>query len=163
MVKESCSWTKSNVSLGHRTFIGEEGKAANYITTWYLLCVCPEQDITVKTEAYHEVVAKEELVYLTSDSPNVLTELDETKAYVIGGLVDHNHHKVSTTELPTIFEGDYMVDCHRTAKIFFLSNRLGVLTRKSDIQFQIDPLPLDTSRRSEPSSGPMFVSCWSDL
>uniref|UniRef100_A0A674C7Y3 tRNA methyltransferase 10 homolog A n=1 Tax=Salmo trutta TaxID=8032 RepID=A0A674C7Y3_SALTR len=51
------------------------------------------KDITVKTEAYHEVVAKEELVYLTSDSPNVLTELDETKAYVIGGLVDHNHHK----------------------------------------------------------------------
>ncbi|XP_023830255.1 tRNA methyltransferase 10 homolog A-like [Salvelinus sp. IW2-2015] len=51
------------------------------------------KDITVKTEAYHEVMAKEELVYLTSDSPNVLTELDETKAYVIGGLVDHNHHK----------------------------------------------------------------------
>ncbi|KAK6292098.1 RNA (guanine-9-)-methyltransferase domain-containing protein 2 [Coregonus clupeaformis] len=56
------------------------------------------KDITVKTEAYHEVVAKEELVYLTSDSPNVLTELDDTKAYVIGGLVDHNHHKGITFE-----------------------------------------------------------------
>lgn len=62
------------------------------------MCVRLGQDITVKAEAYHEVVAKEQLVYLTSDSPNVLTELDDTKAYVIGGLVDHNHHKVRTTE-----------------------------------------------------------------
>lgn len=64
------------------------------------LCVCVfascslVKDITIKSEHYHEVLAKNELVYLTSDSPNVLTELDQGKAYVIGGLVDHNHHKV---------------------------------------------------------------------
>ncbi|XP_072232201.1 tRNA methyltransferase 10 homolog A isoform X1 [Leuresthes tenuis] len=51
------------------------------------------KDISIKTEHYGEVFAKEELVYLTSDSPNVLQELDRKKAYVIGGLVDHNHHK----------------------------------------------------------------------
>ncbi|XP_028932989.1 tRNA methyltransferase 10 homolog A [Ornithorhynchus anatinus] len=51
------------------------------------------KDIHIKPEHYTEFVAKEELVYLTSDSPNVLKELDESKAYVIGGLVDHNHHK----------------------------------------------------------------------
>lgn len=56
------------------------------------------KDITISTEHYSEVVVKEELVYLTSDSPNVLEELDPKKAYVIGGLVDHNHHKGITFE-----------------------------------------------------------------
>ncbi|KAG7271425.1 hypothetical protein CRUP_013675 [Coryphaenoides rupestris] len=51
------------------------------------------KDITVRMEHYTEVVAKQDLLYLTSDSPNVLVEMDPTKAYVIGGLVDHNHHK----------------------------------------------------------------------
>ncbi|TDG99984.1 hypothetical protein EPR50_G00200400 [Perca flavescens] len=59
------------------------------------------KDISIKTEHYSQVVAKEELVYLTSDSPNVLEELDHTKAYVIGGLVDHNHHKGITFERAT--------------------------------------------------------------
>lgn len=56
------------------------------------------KDITIKEEHYSTVVAKDELVYLTSDSPNVLEELDQNKAYVIGGLVDHNHHKGITYE-----------------------------------------------------------------
>lgn len=56
------------------------------------------KDISFKTEHYIEIVPKEDLVYLTSDSPNVLTELDQSKAYVIGGLVDHNHHKGITFE-----------------------------------------------------------------
>ncbi|XP_061619063.1 RNA (guanine-9-)-methyltransferase domain-containing protein 2 [Phyllopteryx taeniolatus] len=56
------------------------------------------KDISIKLEHYSEVLAKEDVVYLTSDSPNVLTELDHKKAYVIGGLVDHNHHKGVTLE-----------------------------------------------------------------
>ncbi|KAG9274194.1 hypothetical protein AMEX_G11092 [Astyanax mexicanus] len=51
------------------------------------------KDVHIKPEHFHEVLSKDDLVYLTSDSPNVLEELDENKAYVIGGLVDHNHHK----------------------------------------------------------------------
>ncbi|KAG7330080.1 hypothetical protein KOW79_006302 [Hemibagrus wyckioides] len=51
------------------------------------------KDVHIKSEHFHEILSKDDLVYLTSDSPNILQELDEAKAYVIGGLVDHNHHK----------------------------------------------------------------------
>ncbi|XP_069486824.1 tRNA methyltransferase 10 homolog A isoform X1 [Ambystoma mexicanum] len=51
------------------------------------------KDIHIKAEHYMELAKPEDLIYLTSDSPDVLEELDDTKAYVIGGLVDHNHHK----------------------------------------------------------------------
>ncbi|KAM9827241.1 tRNA methyltransferase 10 homolog A [Neosynchiropus ocellatus] len=51
------------------------------------------KDISIKAEHYSDIIAKDQLVYLTSDSPNVLEKLDDSKAYIIGALVDHNHHK----------------------------------------------------------------------
>ncbi len=57
-----------------------------------------------------------DVVYLTSDSPNTLTELRPYSTYIIGGLVDRNRHKgicykraldrcMKTAKLPI---GDYM-------------------------------------------------------
>lgn len=56
-------------------------------------------DVHIKTEPYSDIFSQEDVVYLTSDSPNVLSEVDESKAYIIGGLVDHNHHKGLCYEL----------------------------------------------------------------
>ncbi|KAJ9658590.1 tRNA (guanine(9)-N(1))-methyltransferase [Neophaeococcomyces mojaviensis] len=38
-------------------------------------------------------ITKGEIIYLTSDSPNTLTELKPYHTYIIGGLVDKNRHK----------------------------------------------------------------------
>jgi len=36
---------------------------------------------------------KQNIIYLTSDSENTMEQLDNTKTYVIGGIVDRNRHK----------------------------------------------------------------------
>ncbi|XP_052815160.1 tRNA methyltransferase 10 homolog A-like isoform X2 [Mya arenaria] len=50
-------------------------------------------DVHFHTAPYRSMFEKPSLVYLSSESPNVLQTLEEDKVYVIGGLVDHNHHK----------------------------------------------------------------------
>lgn len=50
-------------------------------------------DVRIGAESYTQLFQSEQIVYLTSDSDTVLTELDKDKVYIVGGLVDHNHHK----------------------------------------------------------------------
>ena len=38
-------------------------------------------------------------MYLSSDSANVMQTVEEDKVYIIGGLVDHNKHKVITANI----------------------------------------------------------------
>lgn len=52
-------------------------------------------DVNIHSESYMELFKKEDLVYLSSESDNVVQTLDETKVYIVGALVDHNSHKVS--------------------------------------------------------------------
>lgn len=58
-------------------------------------------DIKIKNESYFDVFDRDSIVYLTSDSDNVLTDLDPKSVYIIGGLVDHNHHKGLTLDRAT--------------------------------------------------------------
>lgn len=51
-------------------------------------------DVFFHSESYLDLFNKDSLVYLTSDSENVINQLDENKVYIIGALVDHNSHKV---------------------------------------------------------------------
>eukprot|EP00040_Diaphanoeca_grandis_P026879 m.151515 g.151515 ORF g.151515 m.151515 type:complete len:413 (-) comp30765_c0_seq1:72-1310(-) len=49
--------------------------------------------IETHEETYDKVFAKEDIVYLSSESENDLNVLDDSKVYIIGGLVDHNNQK----------------------------------------------------------------------
>ena len=49
----------------------------------------------METRPFTELYPREQLVYLTADSPHILRTLEADKVYIIGGLVDRNRHKVA--------------------------------------------------------------------
>lgn len=52
-------------------------------------------DINFHCDEYINIFPKDKLIYLTSESDNLITTLESDKIYIIGGLVDHNGHKVN--------------------------------------------------------------------
>ncbi|CCI46558.1 unnamed protein product [Albugo candida] len=50
------------------------------------------------TECYTSLFRTEALIYLTADSPNILSTLSRDKVYIIGGIVDRNRLKGATYE-----------------------------------------------------------------
>ena len=50
-------------------------------------------DFHFKPDRYDSVFSPAKIVYLSSEAEDVLDQLEGDTAYVIGGLVDHNHHK----------------------------------------------------------------------
>ena len=74
------------------------------------------EEKAIADQPVDELVRNGEVIYLTSDSPNTLTELRPYSTYIVGGLVDRNRHKgicykramekgIKTAKLPI---GDYM-------------------------------------------------------
>ena len=50
-------------------------------------------DVNFSANHFTNEFAANDIVYLTSESPNELSEIDDTKVYIIGGLVDYNKLK----------------------------------------------------------------------
>lgn len=72
----------------HITSFGEKSKSDMSRHNGY-----EHWDIDFHEAPYLEVFPKDKIVYLTSESDNVIEQFEENTAYIIGGLVDHNKHK----------------------------------------------------------------------
>jgi tRNA (guanine9-N1)-methyltransferase len=56
-------------------------------------------DVIPHSESYSEIFDNDKIVYLTSESENVLDKFEDGHCYIIGGIVDHNSQKGLTLDL----------------------------------------------------------------
>lgn len=95
-------------------------------------------DVILEERPLYEAYKREEIVYLTADSDNVLETLDASKVYVIGGLLDHNSlkglcldvavkEKVAHARLPI---DDYVK--MRTRKVLTINQVFEILLRYTE-------------------------------
>lgn len=80
----------------HFTSLNEEGKLYEKLQRndgW------KNWDVFSHKESFMELFEKDKIIYLTSESENVLDTLEKGAVYIIGGLVDHNHHKSITFDM----------------------------------------------------------------
>jgi len=95
-------------------------------------------DLHFQPKKYNEVLEKDNIVYLSSESENVLEKLENDKFYVIGGLVDHNLHKgichqrateagIKTARLPI----DEFVEM-KTRKVLTIDHVFQILARVTE-------------------------------
>ncbi|KRT78444.1 hypothetical protein AMK59_8009 [Oryctes borbonicus] len=95
-------------------------------------------DMHFRSEDYLEIFPKDKLIYLSSESDNIISELYQDKVYIIGGLVDHNSHKglchrkaieqgIQHGQLPI---GEFFRTKHR--KVFTINQVFEILLRVSE-------------------------------
>ncbi|KAI9908617.1 hypothetical protein PsorP6_003974 [Peronosclerospora sorghi] len=95
---------------------------------------------TGSSRSYMDIFKKDSLVYLTADSPTVITKLSRNKVYIIGGIVDRNRLKgityqkaveqgIATAKLPL----DAVVELGSNTRVLTVNHVYEILAYFSEV------------------------------